>query len=158
LTQIITLKNINATALVPLLRPLVPQYGQLAAYGAGNMLIISDRSSNVSRLMRIIERMDESGDEPYEVIALKNASATDLVRTITQLNQGAGAPGAEGGAGGGVKVVADQRTNSILISGEKILRLRIKALILDLDTPRQGRARPRCATCAMRTRKSLPIN
>src|SRR5579863_7408088 len=34
-TQIITLKNINATALVPLLRPLVPQYGQLAAYGAG---------------------------------------------------------------------------------------------------------------------------
>jgi general secretion pathway protein D len=137
-TQIITLKNINATALVPLLRPLVPQYGQLAAYGAGNMLIISDRSSNVSRLMRIIERMDESGDEPYEVIPLKNASATDLVRTITQLNQGAGAPGAEGGVGGGVKVVADQRTNSILISGEKSLRLRIKALILDLDTPRQG--------------------
>jgi general secretion pathway protein D len=137
-TQIITLKNINATALVPLLRPLVPQYGQLAAYGAGNMLIISDRSSNVSRLMRIIERMDESGDEPYEVISLKNASATDLVRTITQLNQGAGAPGAEGGVGGGVKVVADQRTNSILISGEKSLRLRIKALILDLDTPRQG--------------------
>jgi general secretion pathway protein D len=135
-TQIITLKNISAAQLVPLLRPLVPQYGQLAAYAAGNMLIISDRSSNVSRILRIVERMDESGDEPYELIALKNATAADLVRTITQLNQGATA-GADS-ATSGVKVVADQRTNSILISGEKSQRLRIKALILDLDTPRQG--------------------
>jgi general secretion pathway protein D len=136
-TQIITLKNISAAQLVPLLRPLVPQYGQLAAYAAGNMLIISDRSSNVSRILRIVERMDESGDEPYELIPLKNATAADLVRTITQLNQGGGAAGGEG-ATSSVKVVADQRTNSILISGEKSQRLRIKALILDLDTPRQG--------------------
>jgi general secretion pathway protein D len=135
-TQIITLKNVNATQLVPLLRPLIPQYGHLAAYPNGNMLIISDRSSNVSRILRIVERMDESGDEPYEVIPLKNATATDLVRTITQLNQGGGAAGGE--AGSGVKVVADQRTNSILISGEKSLRLRVKALIADLDQPRQG--------------------
>ncbi len=135
-TQIVTLKNVNAGQLVPLLRPLIPQYGQLAAYPAGNMLIISDRSSNVSRILRIVERMDESGDEPYEVIPLKNASATDLVRTVNQLNQG-GATAGEG-ASGGVKVVADARTNSILISGEKSLRLRTKALIMDLDTPRQG--------------------
>jgi general secretion pathway protein D len=136
-TQIVTPKNVSAQSLVPLLRPLIPQYGQLAAYPAGNMLIISDRSSNVSRIMRIIERMDESGDEPYEVIPLKNATATDLVRTITQLNQGGGGAGAEG-AGAGFKVVADQRTNSILISGEKSQRQRIKALIFDLDQPRQG--------------------
>ncbi|MFI4890860.1 MAG: type II secretion system secretin GspD [Steroidobacterales bacterium] len=135
-TQIVTLKNVSAGQLVPLLRPLIPQYGHLAAYPGGNMLIISDRASNVSRIMRIVERMDESGDEPYEVIALKNATAADLVRTVNQLNQG-GAAGGEA-AGGGVKVVADQRTNSILISGEKSLRLRVKALILDLDTPRQG--------------------
>jgi general secretion pathway protein D len=136
-TQIITLKNISAAQLVPLLRPLVPQYGQLAAYAAGNMLIISDRSSNVSRILRIVERMDESGDEPYELISLKNATAADLVRTITQLNQGGGAAGGEG-AGSAIKVVADQRTNSILISGEKSQRMRMKALILSLDTPRQG--------------------
>ncbi len=136
-TQIITLKNISAAQLVPLLRPLVPQYGQLAAYAAGNMLIISDRSSNVSRILRIVERMDESGDEPYELIALKNATAADLVRTITQLNQGGAAAGGEG-AGSAIKVVADQRTNNILISGEKSQRMRMKALILSLDTPRQG--------------------
>ena len=101
------------------------------------MLIISDRASNVSRIMKIVERMDESGDEPIEVIPLQNASATEVVRTINQLNQGAGAA-AEGGAP--VKVVADERTNSVLISGEKSMRLKEKALVLDLDTPQAGGA------------------
>ncbi len=132
-TQIITMKNVSAAQLVPLLRPLIPQQGHLAAYPSGNMLIISDRASNVSRIMRIIERMDESGDEPVEVIPLHNASATELVRTVNQLSQGQ----ASEGAGAPVKVVADERTNSVLISGEKSLRLKIKALIVNLDTPMQ---------------------
>jgi general secretion pathway protein D len=134
-TQIITMKNISAAQLVPLLRPLIPQQGHLAAYASGNMLIISDRASNVSRVMKIIERMDESGDEPSELIPLHNASATELVRTVNQLNQGAG--GAEAG-GAPIRIVADERTNSVLIDGQKSLRLRAKALILDLDTPRLG--------------------
>jgi general secretion pathway protein D len=138
-TQIITMKNISAAQLVPLLRPLIPQQGHLAAYAPGNMLIISDRASNVSRIMRIIERMDESGDEPIEVIALQNASASDVVRTINQLYQGGGA-GAGGEGGAPVKIVADERTNSVLISGERSLRLKAKALVLDLDTPRRGGA------------------
>jgi general secretion pathway protein D len=133
-TQIITMKNISAAQLVPLLRPLIPQQGHLAAYPTGNMLIISDRASNVSRIMRIIARMDESGDEPVEVIALRNASATEMVRTVNQLSQGQAAEG----AGAPVKIVADERTNSILISGEKSLRLKIKALIVNLDTPTQS--------------------
>ena len=72
-TQIVTLKNVSAAQLVPMLRPLIPTYGHLAAYPGGNMLIISDRASNVSRVVRIIQRMDESGDEPIEVIPLHNA-------------------------------------------------------------------------------------
>jgi general secretion pathway protein D len=135
-TQIITMKNISAAQLVPMLRPLIPQQGHLAAYPSGNILIISDRASNVSRIMKIIERMDESGDEPIEVIPLHNASATDLVRTVNQLNQGTG--GAEAAGGVPIKMVADERTNSVLINGEKSLRLRAKALIFDLDTPRPG--------------------
>jgi len=136
-TQIITMKNVSAAQLVPLLRPLIPQQGHLAAYPPGNMLIISDRASNVNRIMRIIERMDESGDEPIDVIALHNASATEMVRTINQLSQGT-AGGAEGGAP--VKVVADERTNSVLISGEKSLKLKVKALVFSLDLPRAGSA------------------
>jgi general secretion pathway protein D len=130
-TQIITLKNINAGALVPILRPLVPPYGHLAAYPAGNILIISDRASNVSRLVRIIQRMDESGDEPIELIPLRNAGAGEVVKIITSLNSGAGAE-----AGGALaKVVADERTNSVILTGERGQRLRLKALIFNMDTP-----------------------
>ena len=130
-TQVITLKNVSAAQLVPMLRPLIPQYGHLAPYASGNMLIISDRASNVSRLVRIIERIDESGDEPVEVIALHNASAADVVRIVNSLNQGQGAEG----AGAAVKIVADDRTNSILLTGERSQRLRLKALIINMDTP-----------------------
>src|SRR5277367_2840427 len=130
-TQIITLKNINAGALVPILRPLVPPYGHLAAYPAGNILIISDRASNVSRLVRIIQRVDESGDEPIELIPLHNAGAGEVVRIVTALNSGAGAE-----AGGALaKVVADERTNSVILTGERGQRLRLKALIFNMDTP-----------------------
>ncbi len=132
-TQIITMKNISAAQLVPILRPLIPQYGQLAAYAAGNMLIISDRASNVSRIVRIVQRMDESGDEPIEVIALHNASAADVVRVVNSINQG-GQGGAEGAAAA-AKIVADDRTNSVLLTGEKSQRLKLKALILNMDTP-----------------------
>ncbi len=129
-TQIVQVKNISAAQLVPLLRPLIPQYGHLAAYPTGNMLIISDRASNVSRIVRIVERMDESGEEPIEVIPLHNASAADVVRDVNSLNQGGG----EGG-GAAVKIVADERTNSILLTGEKSQRLRLKALMISMDTP-----------------------
>jgi general secretion pathway protein D len=130
-TQIITLKNINAGALVPILRPLVPPYGHLAAYPAGNILIISDRASNVSRLVRIIQRMDDSGDEPIELIPLHNAGAGEVVRIVTALNSGAGAE-----AGGALaKIVADERTNSVILTGERGQRLRLTALIFNMDTP-----------------------
>ena len=136
-TQIITTNNVSAAQLVPLLRPLIPQQGHLAAYPNGNMLIISDRASNISRIMKIIQRMDESGDEPVEVVPLRFASATDLARTVNQLTQSTGG-GDAGAASAPIKVVADERTNCVLLSGEKSLRLRSKALILGLDTPRPG--------------------
>jgi general secretion pathway protein D len=130
-TQIVTLKNVSAAQLVPMLRPLIPTYGHLAAYPGGNMLIISDRASNVSRVVRIIERMDESGDEPIEVIQLHNAGAGDVVKIVNALTTGVGAE-----AGGAIaKIVADERTNSILLTGERSARLRLKALILNMDTP-----------------------
>jgi general secretion pathway protein D len=130
-TQIITLKNISAAQLVPMLRPMIPSYGHLAAYPGGNMLIISDRASNVSRVVHIVERMDESGDEPIELITLRNAGAAEVVRVVNSLTTGQGAE-----AGGAlVKIVADERTNSVLLTGERSQRLRIKALIINMDTP-----------------------
>ena len=133
-TQVIEIRNVAAAQLVPILRPLIPQYGHLAAHPASNMLIISDRSANVERMLKIIRRIDQAGDEDFDVIRLENASVAEIVRILTSLNQAPGAPGARG-AGTAPTIVADERTNSVLIGGEKTKRLRIRALITHLDTP-----------------------
>jgi general secretion pathway protein D len=132
-TQVIEVKNVGAAQLVPILRPLVPQYGHLAAHPASNTLIISDREANVYRMLRIIARIDQASDEDIEVITLEHASAGDLVRTLTALNQTAQRGGE--GAPQPSTLVADERTNSILLGGEKSERLRYRTLIAHLDTP-----------------------
>ncbi|MDB6089747.1 MAG: hypothetical protein JWN85_2531 [Gammaproteobacteria bacterium] len=131
-TQVIDVKNVSAAQLVPILRPMIPQYGHLAAYPAGNILIISDRASNVNRMIRIIRRIDQVGDQNVEIIPLQNASAAEIVRVINSLYQG-GQNAAEGGMA--MKVVADERSNSVLISGDQTQRLRVSALVAHLDTP-----------------------
>ncbi|HTL20241.1 MAG TPA: type II secretion system secretin GspD [Steroidobacteraceae bacterium] len=129
-TQVIDVRNVNAPALVPILRPMIPQYGHLVAYPASNILIITDRASNVNRMMRIIRRIDQVGNQDVEIVPLQNASASEVVRVVNSLYQGAAA--AEGTA---VKVVADDRSNSVLIGGDQGQRLRLRALIAHLDTP-----------------------
>ena len=132
-TQVIAVRNVSAAQLVPVLRPLIPQYGHLVAYPASNMLIISDRASNVNRMMRIIQRIDQGGDEEIDIIRLENASAAEIVRVVNTLFTG---PGAQAEAPGvSAKLVADDRTNSVLISGEKSQRLRLRTLVTHLDTP-----------------------
>ncbi len=74
--------------LVTVLRPLVPTTGQINAYSQANMIIISDHASNVSRVMKIIARIDQVGDADVEVIPMQNASATEVVRVLTSLYQG----------------------------------------------------------------------
>ena len=132
-TQVITVENVAAAQLVPILRPLIPQYGHLAAHPASNMLIISDRAANVNRMLRIIRRIDQAGDDEFEVIRLEHAAAGEVVRIITSLNQGGAAAAAT--TGSPTTVIADDRTNSVLISGDKNRRLRIRVLITHLDTP-----------------------
>jgi general secretion pathway protein D len=134
-TQVIQVKNVNAAQLVPILRSLIPQNGHLAAYQPSNILIISDRAANVNRIQRIIARIDQAGDSDVEIIPLQNASSTEITRVITTLFQQQQA--AEGGANP-MKLVADERTNSVLVSGDPSQRLRIKALIAHLDTPLQS--------------------
>jgi general secretion pathway protein D len=131
-TQVVMLKNVSAAQMVPILRPLIPQYGHLAAYPASNALIISDRANNVNRMLRILQRIDQAGDDEVEVVRLENASAAEVVRVVNSLNQAAG--GAEGG-GAPVRLVADERTNSVLMGGEKSQRLRLRTLVAHLDTP-----------------------
>ena len=129
-TRVVEIKYVDAAQLVPILRPLVPQRGHLAAYPASNVLIISDSAANIQRLVDIINRIDLSATDEIEVISLNHASASELVRIVGQLDK-AGAKGASKK----LKLVADDRTNSILLSGDKNARLRIRVLISHLDTP-----------------------
>jgi len=129
-TQVVEVKNVSAAQLVPILRPMIPQYGHLAAYPSSNILIISDRASNVNRMMRIIRRIDQVANQDPEIVALQNASASEIVRVVNAFYQGAAAT--EGVA---VKVVADERSNSVLIGGDQAQRLRVRALVAHLDTP-----------------------
>ena len=133
ITQVIAVHNVNAAQLVPVLRPLMPQAAHMAAYPNGNILILSDRASNVSRVMRIIERIDQQGDNEVDIINLQHASASRSRARGEYLLRAAVRQ--EGGGGSPSRVIADDRSNSVLVGGEKSLRLRIKALIAHLDTP-----------------------
>ena len=135
-TRVVEVDNVAAAQLVPILRPLVPQQGHLAAYPATNVLIISDRASNVDRLVSIIRRIDQVSDSEIEVIPLEHASASEVVRVLTSLERAV--PGGKGNvpaAAGGPVLVADERTNSVLLGGDRADRLRLRAIISHLDTP-----------------------
>lgn len=129
-TEVVPVKHVSAAELVPILRPLLPASAQILAHPASNSLVVSDRAGNVRRLVEIIKRVDTSSDAEVEVIPLRHANAAELARTLTELGEDKSAP-----AGTAPRVFADSRTNSILLSGAKNARLRMRALIAHLDTP-----------------------
>lgn len=134
-TRVIELDNVAANQLVPILRPLVPQTGHLAAYPPSNTLIIADSAANINRLVKIINRIDAPSSDKIEVISLRHASATDVVRILNALEQQSKG-GQKGAPSEDVPVmVADERTNSILIGGGVTGRLRLRTIITHLDTP-----------------------
>jgi general secretion pathway protein D len=130
-TQAIILDNIGAAQLVPILRPLLPQSAHLAAHQPSNALIIADRPQNMRRMLDLVQRMDQAGTQEIEVIALENASADEVVRMLGALNQAAQA------AGGAppIQVFADSRTNSVMLAGSSVVKLQMRAVIAQLDTP-----------------------
>ena len=128
ITQVLEIKNVDAAQLVPILRPLVPQRGHLAAYPGSNVLVISDSAANIRRLKKIIGSIDQATGDEIEVISLQHASASEVVRIILQLSS-------QDPKKKKNNLIADDRTNSILLGGNKASRLRVKALIAHLDTP-----------------------
>ncbi|MGD8803806.1 MAG: type II secretion system secretin GspD, partial [Gammaproteobacteria bacterium] len=130
ITKIIGLDHVPAAQLVPILRPLVPQQGHLAAYNPTNTLIITDHAGNIERLMNIIKGVDKPESEELEVIPLKHASAPELVRIVNSLY-----PQTVKDQANRLNLAADERTNSILMSGERAVRLKVRTTIMQLDTP-----------------------
>jgi general secretion pathway protein D len=127
-TKVIPIRHVTAAQLVPILRPLVPQRGHLAAYPQSNVLIISDSAGNIERLSTIIARIDQSVNQQIEVLPLQHAVASEVVRVVNQLHKGAK-------DNPDFTIVADDRTNSVLLGGDKGERLRLRAIITHMDIP-----------------------
>jgi general secretion pathway protein D len=133
-TEVIQLNNISAATLIPVLRPLAPQQAHMAAYAASNAIIISDTAANIARIREVIQQIDKSAVEHSDVVKLENASAEEVVRMLEQL-QKSGAAAGQGEPAKTLVLVADKRTNSVLVSGDDMQRTRIRALIRHLDGP-----------------------
>ena len=134
-TRIIQVQNVSAAQVVPILRPLIPPQGHLAAYTPTNVLIVSDSAANVERIASIIARIDLASNEEVEIVPLRYASANEVVRVLTTLEQSKTKADPAAAVSSPSRMVADDRTNSILLSGDKASRLRLRTLISHLDTP-----------------------
>jgi len=129
--RVIRTEHVPATQLVNILRPMVPQVGHLAAYPDSNALIISDRASNINQLLKLVAEIDRAGQFEIDVTQLKFANAKELSAMLgTLVPQTAGQDGASK-----MTVSVDERTNSILISGDPSKRQQLRDVLASLDRP-----------------------
>ncbi|WP_141705957.1 type II secretion system secretin GspD [Vibrio rumoiensis] len=133
ITRVVPVKNVSVRELSPILRQLNDNAGagNVVHYDPSNIILLTGRASVVNRLADIIKRVDQAGDKEVEVVELKNASATEMVRIVDALSKSADAKNTPELLQ--PKLVADERTNSILISGDPKVRQRLRKLISQLD-------------------------
>lgn len=133
-TRVIQVNNARALELVPILRPMVAKYGHLAGVAAANALIISDHLANIQRISKIIDELDSPSKYELEVVQLEEAWVGDMVKLLEEL-----APSELGGKGKGdankFSVVADQRSNRLILRGDEAFRDKMRELIAKLDQP-----------------------
>ena len=125
-TTTIAIANVPANQLVPVLRPIISQYGLLAAYTPSNSIVVTDTQANITRLNKVIAELDKEIDDDYEVIALKNSSAEEIAQVIKSLfpdNQ-ATIP---------LTLAVDKSNNQIIVGGAPAKRLKVRFLVKELD-------------------------
>ncbi|ANA33244.1 type II secretion system secretin GspD [Ralstonia mannitolilytica] len=142
-TQVFRLQHESANNLVPVLRPMIAPNNTITAYPANNTLVITDYADNLRRIGRIIASIDTPAAGETELIPLKNAVAIDVAATLQKLLDPSA--GGAGGAGAGAalsdpslrtSVVAEPRSNSVMVRASSAARLaQAKQLIAKLDMP-----------------------
>ncbi len=139
ITQIFPLRFENPNNLVAVLRPLISANNTINANPGSNSLIITDYAGNLQRLSKIIATLDQPSGTGVEIIALQHTVAADLapmVQRLTEGNAGSMVPGAAAAAGGGVTVLVDTRSNSLIVRAANASRMaEIRATIARLDRP-----------------------
>ena len=155
ITKIIHLKHITAETVQQQLRLLTSSYGEMAPFSSTNSLIISDFGANIDRIMKILNQLDVPGfEEQLEVIGVRYAKAKDIADLIDKvINKGEKKPSSGGGFSSGVPrfssgasrgssgqqgasyfmVFPEDRTNSLIVVGNRAGINRVKKLISQLD-------------------------
>ncbi|MDG1581831.1 type II secretion system secretin GspD [Pseudomonas sp. GOM6] len=149
-TELIQVQHSSVNELIPLLRPMVPQNGHLAAINASNALIISDRRSNIERIRQLIADLDQGGNADYSVINLQHAWVLDAAEALNS-----SVMRNEKNNGTGTRVIADARTNRLILLGPPAARQRLANLARSLDTPSTRSANARVIRLRHSDAKSL---
>ncbi len=135
-TRVVEVKNVTVRELTPLLRQLSDQAGggNVVNYDPANVIMLTGTAAVVNRLVKIIERVDKAGDQDVQIIKLKYASAAEMVRIIEAMNKSSQGKSAGTPTFLIPKIVADERTNSVIVSGEIQARERVARLVSRLDS------------------------
>ena len=135
-TRVIWLDNTNANDLIPALRPLMPQFAHLSGVAGTNALIVSDRASNIYQLETIIRNLDGTGQNDIEAVTLQSSQAEEMIGLLDSMSSTGAAKDLKGAR---VRIIADNRTNRIVIKGDTASRKRIRQMIEMLDVPSADR-------------------
>ena len=137
-TQIISLSYASPDELKKILAPLISKSSVILSYPPTGMLIVTDLLSNIKRLIKIVSALDIEGiEEQISVIPLERASSTEIAKSLNQIFQKT-ARQKRGSIASTIKIVADERTNTIITLASENDATRIRQLIklLDKDVPR----------------------
>ncbi|MET0508117.1 MAG: type II secretion system secretin GspD, partial [Burkholderiaceae bacterium] len=145
ITQVFNLNHESATNLIPILRPLVSPNNTITAFPNNNSLVITDYAANLNRLSRIIASLDNPrGGNDVEIVQVTNAVASDIAMAVSRLldegqQRGQGSPGAATDPGQRVTVLADPRTNTVLLRSQSAAKIKLaRSLVERLDMPASG--------------------
>ncbi|MBK1733771.1 type II secretion system protein GspD [Halorhodospira abdelmalekii] len=125
-TRVLTVEHAEAAELVPLLRPLLSDEAQLAAYPPTNTLILSEAAGNIERIRQVIAQLDRETTGVTEIVPLRYASAREVVSLVGEIEP-------QERAGRRLLLAADERSNSVLLGGDPRRRPAVRSLIQRLD-------------------------
>lgn len=135
-TRVIWLENTNPNDLIPAIRPLMPQFAHLSAVAGTNALIVSDRASNIYQLETIIRNLDGTGQNDIEAVTLQSSQAEEMLGLLESMSSTGAARDLKGSR---IRIIADTRTNRIVLKGDTATRKRIRQMIEMLDVPAADR-------------------
>lgn len=132
-TRVVPVHNVSVRELAPVLQQMLDSAGSgnIVNYEPSNVIMLTGRASVVKRLTAVIQRVDHAGNRTEEVIPLTNASASEIARVLESLYRNSGE---HQSAASKTQIVADERTNSVVISGDVGARDKMRRLIRRLDS------------------------